>query len=436
MADSTVQYTPFFTGHIAAWIRRHRKRALLAWLIVAMALITTCFTVGANEDLEDSLPGESGEALKLLQERFDVGEGGAPTETIVFSHSTLTVDDPKYRATVEDLLSKLRALRSITTQLEGDTEVVSSYRLFSETLSHYDIGVQRDSSPLVSTNSSGGDVTFAQAEYASEVDEPGLEVDKVTGLVADAAAASGFDILIGGGATRDEQINKIIEEDFNAASSINLPVTLIILLIALGGLVAAGVPVALAYVGVAMSAGVVALASNVVPMFEVWLQIVLLMGLAAGIDYTLFLFTRYRAERELGRESSEAAAIASHTAGKSVLIAGTTTILALLGMFLIGNTTFNSVGVAAVLTIFMVLLIALTFTPALLGGGLNRWNIPYVGRRFNLMQAGLLNPLAGVIVRFSVRHRRIVAPLARIHRRTPMDGVRKAEGGVRELQGK
>ena len=414
MAATDSQYTPFFTGHIAAWVRRHRKKVLLGWLVIAIVLIGACFSVGANEDLEETLPGESGKALELLQDRFDFGDEGTVTETIVFSHPTLTVDEPVYEAVVQGLLRKLRDLRSTVKSPVGGTDVTSSSRLFSETLSHYDIGEPRESSPLVSTSESRGDVTFAQVEYSEELefDELGDDVDEVIRLVADSAAASGFDILIGGGATLNEQLNEVIEEDFGSASIINLPLTLIILLIALGGLVAAGIPVALAYGGVAMAAGVVALASNLVPMFDAWIQIVLLMGLAAGIDYTLFLFTRFRAEREQGRAPADAAAAASHTAGKAVMIAGVTTMLALLGLFLIRNVTFNSVGVAAVLTIAMVLLMALTLTPALLGDGLSRFNIPYVGRRFNVAQAGLLNPLARRIVRVSVRWPWIVAPLS------------------------
>ena len=414
MAATDSQYTPFFTGHIAAWVRRHRKKVLLGWLVIAIVLIGACFSVGANEDLEETLPSESGKALELLQDRFDFGDEGTVTETIVFSHPTLTVDEPVYEAVVQGLLRKLRDLRSTVKSPVSGTDVTSSSRLFSETLSHYDIGEPRESSPLVSTSESRGDVTFAQVEYSEELefDELGDDVDEVIRLVADSAAASGFDILIVGGANLNEQLNEVIEEDFGSASIINLPLTLIILLIALGGLVAAGIPVALAYGGVAMAAGVVALASNLVPMFDAWIQIVLLMGLAAGIDYTLFLFTRFRAEREQGRAPADAAAAASHTAGKAVMIAGVTTMLALLGLFLIRNVTFNSVGVAAVLTIAMVLLMALTLTPALLGDGLSRFNIPYVGRRFNVAQAGLLNPLARRIVRVSVRWPWIVAPLS------------------------
>ena len=414
MAATDSQYTPFVTGHIAAWVRRHRKKVLLGWLVIAIVLIGACFSIGADEDLEETLPGESGEAIEVLQDRFALGDEGTPSETIVFSHPTLTVDDPVYEAVVQGLLSDLRDLRSIQGGPVGGTEVTSSFRLFSKTLSHYDIGEPRESSPLVSTSESRGDVTFAQVEYSEELefDELGDDVDDVTRLISEAAATSGFEILIGGGVTFNEQVSEIIEEDFSSASIINLPLALIILLIALGGLVAAGVPVALAYAGVAMAAGVIALVSNLVPLVEFWLQIVLLMGLAAGIDYTLFLFTRFRAEREQGRAPADAAAAASHTAGKAVMIAGVTTMLALLGMFLIGNVVFDSVGLAAVLTIFMVLLMALTLTPALLGDGLSRFNIPKIGRRFNVAQAGLLNPLAGWIVRTSVRWPWIVAPLS------------------------
>ena len=160
------EYTPFVTGHIAAWVRRHRKRVLLGWLIIAVVLIGTCFSVGANEDIVETLPGESGQAVEVLQDRFDFGEEGTPTETVVFSHPTLTVDDPEYEAVVQGLLIDLRELRSTIAVPIGGTDVVSSYRLFSKTLSHYDIGAPRESSPLVSTNESRGDVTFAQAEYS------------------------------------------------------------------------------------------------------------------------------------------------------------------------------------------------------------------------------------------------------------------------------
>ncbi len=400
----------FFTGHIAAWSRRHRRLVLLGWLLIAVLLIGSCVGVGANEDLEESGKGESAEAAQVFEERF--GEEESPlSEFIVFSHPTLTVDDPEYRETVEGLLRDLLGLRRLETETVGETEVTSSLRVFISAFSHYDIGLPRGISPMVAQNETGGDVTFAIAEYSGGFSEVEGEVDTITSLVAEAADKSGFEILIGGGATSNKQVNDMVDEDLGVASTVNLPLTLIILLVALGGLVAAGVPVILAYLGVGMAAGVVTMVSYAVPMMNAWMQIVLLMGLAAGIDYSLFLFTRFRAEREQGRDTNDAAVTASHTAGRGVFIAAITTMLALLGMFLISNVVFNSIGLAAVISIMVAFLVALTLMPALLGNWLSRLNIPKIGRRFNIAQAGRLNPLAGRMVRVSVKHPRIVGPL-------------------------
>jgi len=400
----------FFTGRIAGWARRHRRLVLVGWLIFALLSIGTCASVGSNEELVEIGKGESAEASRLYGDRFDVEEA-ALSETIVSSHPTLTVDDPEYRETVLGLLSDLRELRRLETETIGETEVISSLRIFTSTFSHYDIGLPREGSPLVAQNETGGDVTFATAEYAGDFSDVENEVDRITEMVAQAAEGTSFEILIGGGATINKQLGEIVQEDFAVASQVNIALTLIILLVALGALVAAGVPIILAYLGVFMAAGIVTLASYAVPMMEGWIQIVLLMGLAAGIDYTLFLFTRFRAEREQGQETADAAATASHTAGKGVFIAAITTMLALVGMFLFGNVIFNSVGLAAVLTILVVLLAALTLTPALLGDRLGRWNIPKIGRRYNVAQAGLLNPLSRRLVRTSVRYPWIVGLL-------------------------
>jgi len=406
-ADTTTKYPQFFTGYIAGWCRRHRRLVLLGWLLIVVLLIGSC-SIGANEDLEETGKGESAEAGQLLRDRFEGMEEGSDSETIIFSHHTLTVDDLAYQEVVQGLLNELRKLRRTVTDTVGETKVVSSLRIFISTLSHYDIGAPRELSPLVTQNETGGDVTFANAEYAIDPEE---QVDAITSLVSEAAEKSGFEILIGGSGTIDEQVNKIVEEDMAGASIWNLMLTLIIMLIALGGIIAAGVPIMLAFLGVGMAAGVVTIISYAIPMMEAWMQIVLLMGLAAGIDYALFLFTRFRAEREQGRETADAAAIASHTAGKGVFIAAITTMLALLGMFLLGNAVFNSVGFAAVVSILVALAVALTFMPALLGDRLSRWNIPKIGRRYNVAQAGILNPPAGRLVRAAVRHPWIVAVL-------------------------
>ncbi|MFQ5858301.1 MAG: MMPL family transporter [Anaerolineae bacterium] len=264
---------------------------------------------------------------------------------------------------------------------------------------------------MVAQNDTGGDVTFATAEYSGDFSWLTDEVDAVMDVVAKAADEPDSEIMIGGDVTTEKQIFEMINEDFGFSSMISTPLTLLILLVALGGLVASGVPILLAYLGVLMAAGGITLISHLMPMVPVWIQIMLFMGLAAGIDYTLFLFTRFRHEREQGLDTKAAAMTASHTAGKGVFIAGITTILALNGMFLAGDPVFTSIGLAAVLTIIVTLLIALTLTPALVGDRLSWLTIPVVGRRFNVAQAGSLNPLAGIVVRASVRFPRVIGTL-------------------------
>ena len=278
-------------------------------------------------------------------------------------------------------------------------------------MSHYDIAALREGSPLVSVAAGRGDVTFASADFAVGADEI-VDVDELKAIVAAAAATSGFDILIGGGATTNEEVQTLLDEGFGFVSLAGSLGSLLILLLAMGALVAAAIPVVIAYLGVLISAGVITLLSNVTPMDPVWLQIVLLMGLAAGIDYALFLFTRFRYERDRGVDPVTAAATASHTAGKGVFIAAITTMLAINGMFLIDNATFTSLGLAAIITIFISLLIATTLMPALLGDRLSWLPVPWVGRRFNVAQAGVLNPVAGMIVRASTRWRLVVGPLS------------------------
>ncbi len=407
MNEQHSNQSKFFTGRIAEWCRKHRRLVILSWVVISLLFIGTCSAVGPNENLSEEGRGESATAAQLYKQRFDVEEGSL-SEMIVFSHPTLTVDDEEYKDTVMGLLDDLQELRDMETITVNDTEVTSSRRVFVSTFSHFHTEMPRDESPFVAQNDTGGDVTFASAEYASEYLEIADRVDEITRIVSETAEESGFEILIGGGATMNKQIGEIVDEDFGVASTVNLPLTLIILLIALGAAVAAGVPIILAYLGVAIAAGVITLLSHLVPMMDSWMQIVLLMGLAAGIDYALFLSTRFRAEREAGLDSAEATSVAGHTAGKGVFIAGITTILALLGMFILGNVVFDSVGLAAVISIAVALFMALTLIPALLGNGLNRWNIPFVGKKYNVAQAGLLNPLAGWFVRGSVKYRWIV----------------------------
>ena len=379
-----------FTSRIGMWSAHRKWFVLAAWFGFIVLAFGACSVVTTDTDVQGEAPGESGEAFNLIQERFPVVEGQAAStsqEILVVSHPELTVDDPAFRETVEGLLASLRDLRVLDEVPFGETDVTLEKRFVLETTSHYDTGLPGDISPFVARNESGGHITFALVQVDGEaVDGTNLDnIDLVTDAVEAAAAAApdGFEILIGGDATLQKQLEEIINEDFGRASQINLPVTFALLILAFGALVAAGVPLLLGIVAVVLALGLLALVSQGIPMADVYIQVVLLMGLATGIDYSLFVITRYRRERGLGASKDDALRIATGTSGKAIFFAGATTVFAVCGMFFVGDPIFTSLGLAAAVVVAVAVFAAMTLLPALvaaLGDNLNRLRvrIPFV----------------------------------------------------------
>ncbi len=372
-----------FTARMAMWSARHRRAVLLTWVLIVVVGLGACTMVPADTDIEMEAPGESGEALHLFQERFDVEERGAQ-EFVVFSHPSLTVDDPAYEETVEGLMADLTGLVTEETTVVRGTSVVSDKRMVSGTTTHYDIGAPREASPFVAQNESGGDVTFAIVHLEGELEDAVDNIDPVLDAVAEAEAASdGFEILIGGDASRAKQVTEIVEEDFSRALFLNLPVTFLILILAFGAVVAASVPLALAFAAIITANGILAIVSQAYPLSMEYTEMVLLMGLATGIDYALFVVTRYRRERRAGRSKEEALQVASGTSGKAVVFAGTTVVLAIGGMFVVDNVVFRSLALAAIVAVALAVIISVTLLPALLamlGDNVNRLSVPLLRR--------------------------------------------------------
>ncbi|HEU4760270.1 MAG TPA: MMPL family transporter [Dehalococcoidia bacterium] len=365
------------------WSTRHRWRVVLAWLLLIVLAVAACQAVPADTNIQQKAPGESGRALDLFQKRFGVEEGQIQ-EIVVFSHPSLTVDDPKYRATVEGLMTELRALRRVESEAVSNTPLVSSTRVVSRTTTHYDVGVPRDGSPFVAQNEGGGDVTFALVNMEGDLDQAENNVGAVVDSVRQAQEASGaFKILVGGDASIEKQASEIVKQDFAFALFLNLPVTLFILVLAFGALVAASVPLALAFAAIITASGLLALISRVYPLAEVYTEVVLLMGLATGIDYSLFVLSRFRGERRAGQTRERALTAALSTSGKAVAFAGVTVLLAIAGMFLVGDPIFTSLGLSAIVVVAMAVITSVTLLPALLallGDNVNRLSVPFLGR--------------------------------------------------------
>ncbi|MDH3725867.1 MAG: MMPL family transporter, partial [Thermoleophilia bacterium] len=410
----------FITGRIGRWCARRRWLVAplgLAALILAIVALTV---VGADTDPGQGGTGESVRAADLLEERFgDLAASDPPSEFVVFSHPTLTVDDPVYQSTVTQLVEELRALRFEATRATPVSGRVST-RIVGNTLTHYDIGLPRAQSPLVATREGAGDVTYAvielegeaEASVASSVPFVLDEIEQVTDAVAAASErAEGFEIVIGGDASASKQAEDNIAEDFSQASSINLPLTFIILIIALGTLLAALLPIGLAFGGVITAIGVLALLSQLYPLEPVFIQMVLLIGLAAGIDYALFMIARYRSERAGGLDRVDAVGETWATTGRNVLIAATTTVLSIAGMYLVGDPVFTALGMAAMVAVIVAAIIAMTVLPALTGDWLNRVHIPGMARP-GRSRPSLVTRIASPVVAASLRRPGIAAGLA------------------------
>ena len=264
-----------FTGRIASWSAGHRW-----WVVGASALfIVLMIMVLGNVEtktLDYEGEGESATGFELINDRFDVV--ATPTEQLIFSNPSLNVNNPTYRSTVDGLVRELRALPEV--------ESVTSF---------YDT----QDPGMVSEN---GNVLLAQVVIEGDVDDADEKVDAILDTVREAATqADGFEIAIGGAVSIEKQLSDIDEEDFGTMIMVTMVLALVLMLIAFRALVAAALPLILALGAIFSALGVAALVSNVYPMVDFLAQVVLLMGMAVGVDYSLFIVSRFRNERKAGR---------------------------------------------------------------------------------------------------------------------------------------
>ena len=349
-----------FTGRIASWSARHR------WLVVgasAIFIVLAIMVLGTVETktLEYNGEGESAKAFDLITDRFDVV--ATPTEQLVFSNPSLDVNNPTYRSTVESLVQQLRALPEV--------ESVESY---------YDT----QDPEMVSEN---GTVLLAQVVIEGDADDALDKVDAVLDTVRAASEnAAGFEIVMAGASSIEKQLADIEEEDFQTMIVITMVLALVLMLFAFRAVVAATLPLILAIGSIFSALGVAALVSHVFPMIEFLAQVVLLMGMAVGVDYSLFIVSRYRSERRAGRPKLEAIAVASNTTGRAVFYAGITVVLSLVGLMLTDSAIFISMSVGVIIVVLLAIVGSLTLLPAMLsvlGDNVNRLRLPIIGREGN-----------------------------------------------------
>jgi len=315
-------------GRIGAWCYDHRRRVLLGWIIGVIAIIAGASAVGSRFENDFSGVGQSGQVSSILAQRFPAQVGDVAQ--VVF-HSSGPIRSPGVTARVGQALGAIRTLPSVTsvsplvTARDGHTALAT---------------IQFDA---ISAKIPAGDVKAVIAKAESYA-EPGLQV------------------ALGG-----PPISAVVFALPGSAEGIGISAAMVIMLVAFGSVVAMGLPILTALAGVGAGYAVVALISHLLidPSFSP--ELMAMIGLGVGIDYALFIVTRYRHGLGEGLPPRDAVVRAMSTAGRAVLFAGTTVLISLLGLFLIGQQYLDGLAVGTILAVLAVMAASLSLLPAMLG---------------------------------------------------------------------
>jgi RND superfamily putative drug exporter len=343
----------------AQWSSTHRKLAIWGWLATVVVLFGVFIGGELVERKEvsavDAFSGESRQAERALTDA-----GLRPTEEVLLIQSdSASADDPAFQAIVKRSAAELRQtahVENVATPSEGGGAISSDRH-----------------SVLVDFEIAGPEKEMAENVEASEATIAALN-----------KGDSGFSVEQFGSASSDKSLQGAFASDLGKAGMISLPLTLLILLVALGALVAASVPLILALTGVLATMAMVIVPSLLFPLDGNVDALILLIGLAVGVDYSLFYMRREREERASGKDPHESLMAAAATSGRAVMISGITVMIAMSGMFITGEATFESFAVVTVGVVAIELLVSLLVLPAVLawlGDRVEKGRLPFIARR-------------------------------------------------------
>ncbi|MDN3021690.1 MMPL family transporter [Streptomyces sp. S.PB5] len=337
------------------WSARHRWAAVGIWVlfvVLAMGLGSAAGRVDVDES--DGLKGETHTAAQIIKDA-DIEEPAGETVLVQAKDSGLKATDAEFRAAVDAVVKAVDATGKVS-------DVQSPYT--ADTIS------KDGRSALVQFDMRG------DAETAAERVEPVLNaVEKVQ---QDHSSVRIEEI---GSASMQKTFDDAFGDDFQKAEYSAVPVALGILLVAFGALVAALVPVLLAITAIMATMGLMGIVSHLMPMGDVANSVMLLVGLAVGVDYCLFYLRREREEREAGRDSQTALRIAAATSGRAIIVSGVTVCVAMAGMLFTGIADFEAMGLASLIVVAVAMVGSVTVLPAvlsLLGHRVEKGKIPFL----------------------------------------------------------
>jgi uncharacterized membrane protein YdfJ with MMPL/SSD domain len=395
-------------ARMGRWSAHHRKTAIFGWL----AFVIVAFAMGQGMlkvlDKQESGVGESGRADQAAFDAFPQKEG----EAVLIHSDKVDTESVKFRAVVADVTGRLRGI-------EGVQKIQGPY------------------SGKANVVSPDGHSALVDYELKGDAEAAKKLVDAPTAAIDAAAKANpSFEIDGFGSASTEKEFNEALQSDLHKAEFISLPLTLGILLVAFGTFVAAGLPLLLAISAVLGTMGLLGPLSQLSPVSDSINSVVLLIGLAVGVDYALFYIRRVREEHDAGRDYEAALEAAAATSGRAVLISGFTVMTAMSGMYLAGAADFASFATGTIVVVAMAMLGSLTVLPALLsklGPRIEKGRVPLVGRvKARMARLQVWSRVVDRVLRHPLRYALVSAGLL-LALAVPALGLHTAEAGDESL---
>ena len=317
---------------IGGWAFTNRRKVLFGWLAILAVVIGCAASFSGQFSSKFEVPGtESQRAQDLLHEKYP-GAGGASARVVFAAPEGEKLTDPENKAAIMETVGEAK-------RADGVSFVIDPYRAKA---------ISKD-----------GRIGYADVIYPMPADEVSDAARDELEESAKPAHAAGMEVEFGGGLVTDEAEA--------GSESAGIMIGFLVLAITLGSLVAAGLPLLTAILGVAISVGTVTALTGSIELTETAPTLATMLGLAVGIDYALFILSRYRQNVDGGMELRDAAAQATGTAGSAVVFAGATVVIALVGLTVVNIPFLTVMGLAAAGAVVIAVLIATTLLPALLG---------------------------------------------------------------------
>jgi uncharacterized membrane protein YdfJ with MMPL/SSD domain len=408
-------------ARMGRWSARHRKQAIFGWLAFVVVSIAIGAVVGTKQiDQNNSNVGEAHRADQML---LDAGFQVDPqTEFVLIQSKTQTISDPRFKAVVRDTIAAVephhRVFTDLKSPLAGHPDQISNDR----------------HTALVEFTMKGTD------DQAKKVIDPVLASTEAV-----QRSHPDFYVAQAGSISTGKALDKLFNSQLAKAGERSIPLTLIILVLVFGALIAAGIPLLLALTAVFATIGLLALPSHLIAMDPNVSAVVLLVGLAVGVDYSLFYLKREREERAAGRNAEAALEAAAATSGRSVLISGFTVMIAMAGMFFAGDRTWWSFAISTMLVVAIAMIGSLTVLPAVLsklGDKVEKGRIPFLHRLRRqdggenrvwsaILTPALRRPVASVVLAASVLLA-LAFPVLGVH--TAISGLDSLPNSTKEVR--